>query len=381
MLQWRRTLQLINYIHQYKGATQQLLSKQLKAHKKMSYQTFVSKEKFTLESGKTLSKLHLGYHTFGTLNAAKSNVVWVFHALTANSNPIEWWPGIVGDGCIINPQQHFIVCVNMPNSCYGSIGPLDVSPETKLPYYQQFPLFTTRDMIRSYQLLKTFLGIDKIYMGIGGSMGGQQLLEWAIEQPDLFEYIVPIATNAQHSPWGIAFNKSQRMCIENDATWNLQKDDAGIEGMKIARSLALISYRHYQAYAETQTGIVDEALPIDEQVFKAETYQAYQGQKLANRFNAFSYWYLTRAMDTHHVGRGRNSVIEALKSIQAKALVISIKSDILFPLEEQEFLAAHIPNAELAIINSYYGHDGFLLEHEKITLLLKGFLKRDELIN
>jgi homoserine O-acetyltransferase len=161
----------------------------------------------------------------------------------------------------------------------------------------------------------------------------------------------------------------------------LQKDDAGIEGMKIARSLALISYRHYQAYAETQTGIVDEALPIDEQVFKAETYQAYQGQKLANRFNAFSYWYLTRAMDTHHVGRGRNSVIEALKSIQAKALVISIKSDILFPLEEQEFLAAHIPNAELAIINSYYGHDGFLLEHEKITLLLKGFLKRDELIN
>lgn len=347
----------------------------------MSYQTFISKEIFHLESGKSLPQLHLAYHTFGELNATKSNVVWVFHALTANSNPIEWWPGIVGDGCIINPQQYFIVCVNMPNSCYGSIGPLDANPLTKEPYYHSFPMFTTRDMIKSYQLLKEHLGIEKIYMGIGGSMGGQQLLEWAIEQPNLFEYIVPIATNAQHSPWGIAFNKSQRMCIENDATWKQKKADAGINGMKTARSLALISYRHYQAYTETQTGVVDDSLPIDEQVFKAETYQAYQGQKLANRFNAFSYWFLTKAMDTHNVGRGRKSVINALKSIQAKALVISIKTDILFPIQEQEFLVAHIPNAELTIINSHYGHDGFLLEHEKITLLLKSFLKRDELIN
>jgi homoserine O-acetyltransferase len=347
----------------------------------MSYQTFISKEIFHLESGKLLPQLHLAYHTFGELNATKSNVVWVFHALTANSNPIEWWPGIVGDGCIINSQQYFIVCVNMPNSCYGSIGPLDVNPLTNEPYYHNFPLFTTRDMVRAYQLLKESLGIEKIHMGIGGSMGGQQLLEWAIEQPELFEYIVPIATNAQHSPWGIAFNKSQRMCIENDPTWKEQQPTAGIEGMKTARSLALISYRHYQAYTETQTGVVDDSLPIDEQVFKAETYQQYQGQKLANRFNAFSYWFLTKAMDTHNVGRGRKSVIDALKSIQAKALVISIKTDMLFPIQEQEFLVAHIPNAELTIINSHYGHDGFLLEHEKITLLLRGFLKRDELIN
>lgn len=347
----------------------------------MSYQTFTSKEPFVLESGKSLPQLHLAYHTFGELNADKSNVVWVFHALTANSNPIEWWPGIVGDCCIINPQQHFIVCVNMPNSCYGSIGPLDVNPLTNKLYYHSFPLFTTRDMVRSYQLLKDSLGIEKIYMGVGGSMGGQQLLEWAIEQPDLFEYIVPIATNAQHSPWGIAFNKSQRMCIENDPTWKEANANAGLEGMKTARSLALISYRHYHAYTETQTGVVDDSLPVDEQVFKAETYQQYQGLKLANRFNAFSYWFLSKAMDTHNVGRNRGIVIDALKRIQAKALVISIKTDILFPLPEQEFLAEHIPNAELTIINSHYGHDGFLLEHEKITLLLRSFLKRDELIN
>jgi homoserine O-acetyltransferase len=347
----------------------------------MSYQTFISKEIFHLESGKSLPNLHLAYHTFGELNATKSNVVWIFHALTANSNPIEWWPGVVGDDCIINPQKHFIVCVNMPGSCYGSIGPLDVNTLTNEPYYHNFPLFTTRDMVRSYKLLKQSLGIEKIYMGVGGSMGGQQLLEWAIEQPKLFEYIVPIATNAQHSPWGIAFNKSQRLCIENDPTWKEAKATAGLEGMKTARSLALISYRHYHAYTETQTGVLDESLPVDEQVFKAETYQQYQGEKLANRFNAFSYWFLSRSMDTHNVGRGRKNVIDALKSIQAKALVISIKSDILFPLPEQEFLAEHIPNAELTIINSHYGHDGFLLEHEKITLLLRGFLKRDELIN
>lgn len=347
----------------------------------MSYQTFTYTTTFQLESGKSLPALHLAYHTFGTLNKNKSNVVWVFHALTANSNPVEWWPGIVGDDCIINPQKHFIICVNMPGSCYGSIGPLNNHPLATTPYYHDFPLFTTRDMIRSYQLLKDFLGIEKIYMGIGGSMGGQQLLEWAIEQPNLFTYIIPIATNAQHSAWGIAFNKSQRMCIENDITWKEQKNDAGIEGMKTARSLALISYRHYQAYNETQNGVVDDRLPVDEQVFKAETYQQYQGQKLANRFNAFSYWFLSRAMDTHNVGRNRNGTTEALKSIQAKALVISIKSDILFPIAEQEFLVEHIPSAELAIIQSHYGHDGFLLEHEKITQLLNGFLTRDKILN
>jgi homoserine O-acetyltransferase len=343
----------------------------------MSLEIFKHTKPFTLESGKTLPTLHLAYTTLGKLNAAKSNVVWVFHALTANSNPTEWWPGVVGDGCIINLEKHFIVCANMPNSCYGSIGPLDTNPKTNEPYYHNFPLFTTRDMVRSYDLLRQYLGIEKIYIGIGGSMGGQQLLEWAIEQPSLFEYIVPIATNAKHSAWGIAFNKSQRMCIENDPSWKEKKADAGLEGMKIARSLALISYRHYQAYNETQNGVYDESLPIDEQVFKAETYQQYQGEKLANRFNAFSYWFLSRSMDTHNVGRGRDGVRNAVQRIQAKALLIGIKSDILFPIVEQEYLRAHIPNAELAVIQSPYGHDGFLLEHETITQLLKGFLTRE----
>ena len=340
------------------------------------FQVFHSSNRFVLESGKVLPQLHLGYTTLGTMNAEKSNVVWIFHALTANSNPSEWWPGVVGDGCVINEQQHFIICVNMPGSCYGSINPLTVQQDKSVPYYLNFPLFTTRDMIRAYQLLKTFLGIEKVLLGIGGSMGGQQLLEWAIEEPGLFEHIIPIATNAKHSAWGIAFNSTQRLCIETDATWNSPTEIAGINGMKTARAVALISYRNYATY-ESQDGVVDEALPVDKQEFKATTYQQYQGEKLAKRFNAYSYWYLSKGMDSHDVGRDRNGVIAALQLIEAKTLVIGVSSDILFPVKEQTILQQHIGNAKLAVIDSYYGHDGFLLEPEKIGSLIKGFLEEE----
>lgn len=342
----------------------------------MQYKTFRYNQPFTLESGRTLPGYHLAYTTLGRMNADKSNVVWIFHALTANSNPAEWWSGLVGDTKLFDPEQFFIVCVNMPGSCYGSISPLDDDRATGKPYYHNFPLFTTRDMIRAYKPLCAELGIEKIHIGIGGSMGGQQLLEWAIEEPELFAYIFPIATNAEHSPWGIAFNASQRWSIENDATWKEAHVDAGIEGMKIARSIALISYRHYEAYSKSQQGftIETEGARIDRKVFKAETYQRYQGEKLAKRFNAFSYYFLSQAMDRHNVGRGRDSVRAALQSIKAKALVISISSDVLFPTSEQELLAAYIPNAQLAVIDSYYGHDGFLLEFETIENLIRDFL-------
>jgi len=337
---------------------------------------FEHKESFTLESGRTVPGFHLAYTTLGQLNADKSNVVWVFHALTANSNPAEWWPGLVGEQKLFDPEKHFIVCVNMPGSCYGSISPLDNDPLTDKPYYHNFPLFTTRDMVRAYKHLKKHLGLNKIYIGVGGSMGGQQLLEWAIEEPELFEFIFPIATNAEHSSWGVAFNASQRWCIENDATWKEEHVDAGLEGMKIARSIALISYRHYETYHKSQHGFTTdtEALSVDKQVFKSETYQRYQGEKLAKRFNAFSYYFLSQAMDKHNVGRGRESVRTALQSIKAKTLVISISSDVLFPTSEQELIAAYIPNAQLSVIDSYYGHDGFLLEYETIETLVKEFV-------
>src|SRR5450631_3691425 len=179
----------------------------------MSYQLFQHDRPVILESGTALSSYHLAYTTHGKLNAAGDNVVWIFHALTANSDPAQWWPGLVGEGRLFDPSDWYIVCVNMPGSCYGSVGPLDPGPRGGEPHYHAFPFFTPRDMVRAYQPLREWLGIRKIRIGIGGSMGGQQLLEWAIEEPELFEYIFPVGTNAQHSAWVIAFNASQRMCI------------------------------------------------------------------------------------------------------------------------------------------------------------------------
>lgn len=327
---------------------------------------FSNRHPFQLESGRQIADYHLSYTTLGKLNAEKNNVVWIFHALTANSNPEEWWPELVGQNKLFDPNQYFIVCVNMPGSCYGSINPLDINPHNGEPYYHSFPFFTPRDMIRAYQPLKNHLGIEKIKIGIGGSMGGQQLLEWAIEEPSLFEYIFPIATNAFHSPWGIAFNASQRMCIEADNTWKERKSSAGINGMKTARSVALISYRHYNTYLHTQ--LDNDAEKID--LFKSESYQKYQGVKLSKRFNAFSYYFLSKSMDAHNVGRGRKSVAKALGKITAKTSVIGISSDILFPVSEQQFIASNIPNAHFHAIDSLFGHDGFLLEYEKIEKII-----------
>ncbi len=338
----------------------------------MTYSIFNSDEPFTLQSGNILPRYHLAYTTYGSLNKSKDNVVWIFHALTANSDPEEWWAGLVGKGKLFNQENYFIVCVNTPGSCYGSIGPLDKNPETSKPYFHDFPFFTPRDMVRSYQPLKKHLGIEKIKIGIGGSMGGQQLLEWAIEEPDLFEHIFPIATNAQHSAWGIAFNAAQRMSIEADSTWKENDPKAGMEGMKAARSIALISYRHYDTYHASQSEHNIEKI----ENYKSESYQKYQGEKLGKRFNAFSYYFLSKSMDSHNVGRGRVSVENALQQIKSKALVIGIYTDILFPLSEQQFIAENIPGAQFTPIHSLYGHDGFLLEFEQIQGIITNALQK-----
>lgn len=331
----------------------------------MNYHQFTYHQPFPLENGEVLPQIKLAYHTWGQLNEQKSNVVWIFHALTANSNPAEWWDGLIGPSKLIDPEKHFIVCVNMLGSCYGSSHALDVNPSNNEFYYHNFPTCSIRDMVHSYQLLKDYLGIKEIYLGIGGSMGGQQLLEWSVMYPHQIQRMVLLATNAQHSQWGIAFNESQRWAIEQDPTWKNNDPNAGLEGLKIARSIALLSYRNYPMYQRT-------FMPNEGK--NGSTYQRHQGNKLANRFNAFSYHALTRAMDQHHIGRDRGTIEDVLSSIPTKTLVIGISSDILFPPSEQEFIAEHIPEAELAIISSNYGHDGFLLEYEKITTLVQQFL-------
>ncbi len=318
-----------------------------------------------------LPGLQIAYTTAGTLNPEKDNVIWICHALTANADPTEWWPGLVGTGKLFDPAVHFIVCANMLGSHYGSTGPLSENPATGEPYYHQFPEVTIRDMVGSLDLLRVELGIHRIHTCIGGSMGGQQALEWAIVQPQLIENLVLIATNAQHSAWGIAFNEAQRMAIEVDSTWPERSPYAGLNGMKAARATALLSYRNYETYLKTQTSYEPERTDN----YPASSYQRYQGEKLARRFNAFSYWILSKAMDSHHAGRGRGSVTAALQGIKSRTLVIGIASDVLFPVEEQRLLAAYIPDAHYEELESLYGHDGFLIECDQITAHYQTFLK------
>jgi homoserine O-acetyltransferase len=331
--------------------------------------TFSHPESFTLEAGGALPGFQLHYSTYGTLSPARDNVVWVCHALTANAEPQDWWAGLFGAGNLYDPARHFVVCANMLGSCYGSTGPLSVNPRTNEPFFHDFPVLTNRDIARSFDLLRQHLGIEQIHTLIGGSLGGQQALEWAIMRPGIVQHLVQVASNARHSPWGIAFNESQRQAIEHDATWAERSPTAGLNGMRTARSIALLSYRHYRTYAATQQEPSDEK--IDD--FRASSYQRYQGEKLARRFNAFSYWTLSKAMDSHHVGRGRGSIEEVLRGIGARCLFVGIDTDLLFPPAEQQWLAQQIPNARCVLLTSTYGHDGFLVEIDQLTQAIRRF--------
>ena len=338
----------------------------------MEAETFQYQEIFELESGKQLLGLEIGFHTYGKLNKQRDNVVWVCHALTANSDVLDWWKGLFGENDYFNPNDYFIVCANVLGSCYGTTSPLSINPSTCTPYYLTFPDYTIRDIIKAHQLLADHLGINQIEVIIGGSLGGQQALEWSIMEPDRIKNLILIATNARHSPWGIAFNESQRLALSADPTFYNNTPDGGSKGLKAARSIALLSYRTYKTYGVTQQEQTDEL-----HNYRAASYQNYQGQKLVNRFNAYSYWYLSKVMDSHNVGRGRHGVEKALSEIKARTLVIGIKSDVLFPIEEQQYLFRHIPKAALAEIDSFYGHDGFLIDTEVLTKIISSFFKTD----
>lgn len=332
-------------------------------------QTYTYTRRFGLESGAELTSITISYDTFGTLNNDRSNVIWICHALTANSDVSDWWSGIFGKGKALDPTKHFIVCANVIGSHYGSTGPLETNPETGQPWYGDFPLLSVRDLVKAHILLRKHLGIDRIYSLMGGSLGGQQALEWAVIEPDVVNRLLVIATNAKHSPWGIAFNETQRMAIQADPTFGEPRASAGQKGLEAARAIAMLSYRHYETYKATQTDI--EARTHG---FRASSYQRYQGQKLVNRFNAYSYVRLSEAMDSHDLGRGRESVIDALRSIQARTLAIGISSDVLFPPNEQRSIAEHIPNADYLEIDSIYGHDGFLTETIQLDPIFQDFI-------
>lgn len=325
---------------------------------------------FKLENGEKLDSLEISYHISGEPTLGRK-VIWICHALTANSNAQEWWSGLIGAGKLFDTQKYCIVCANMVGSCYGSTGPTSIAPNGK-PYLMKFPLVTVRDTVRAHNLLREYLKIDEIELITGASIGGFQALEWSIIYPSVIKNLLLIACNAAVTPWGAAFNESQRMALLSDPSFEEQKDAlGGKKGLETARSIALLSYRSYKGYNHSQQEQQQDFMLAS----RACSYQEYQGKKLASRFNAYSYYTLTKCIDSHNVGRARGGLKRALAKITAPTVVVGIESDLLFPIEEQIFMAQHIKNAEFELIKSIYGHDGFLLEYEQTQNIVNKHFK------
>lgn len=324
---------------------------------------------FTLESGATLPELTIAYHTYGTLDASGGNVVWVCHALTANSEVADWWPHTIEEGKFLDPADRFIVCANILGSHYGTTGPLHVDPASGRPYYGDFPHFTIRDMVAAHRILAEALGITRIDTLVGSSVGGFQAVEWAVSDPGFIRKLVLIATAAKASPWTIAIDETQRMAIRADASFGEPRPDAGLAGLAAARAIGLLTYRGSQGYNLTQQD--PEPAPA---AHRASTYQQYQGRKLCLRYNAYSYAAILDAFDTHDVGRGRGGTAQALARITARTLLVGITTDIVFTPGEMRDLQAMIPGSLYREIDSPFGHDGFLVEHGQLNDLLLPFV-------
>lgn len=324
---------------------------------------------FPLEFGGELPELTIAYHTYGRLNEARDNVVWVCHALTANSDVADWWPHTVEQGCFLDPDKWFVVCANILGSHYGTTGPLHVNPATGRPYYGDFPRYTMRDIVEAHRILASALGIGRIHALVGSSVGGFQATEWVVSEPERFDRLILIATDAKASPWAIAIDETQRMAIMSDATYGEPRPDAGMEGLAAARAIGLLTYRGPEGYNLTQQD--REELP---EVHRACSYQRYQGEKLCRRYNAYSYVAILDAFDTHDVGRGRGGTDAMLARISCPTMVVGLTTDIIFTPSEMRSLASRIPGAEYREISSPFGHDGFLVEHGQLNDILTPFI-------
>ena len=328
---------------------------------------------FEFEAGGSITGLKVVYHSSEREweKDDSRKVIWICHALTANSDAEDWWPELVGPGRLFDTEKYFVVCANMLGSAYGSSGPSTENPETGRPYFFDFPKITVRDIVKANDLVRRHLGIRTIDFMVGGSIGGFQSVEWSIMEPDVIKKAVYIACGIRVTPWLTALNESMRMALEADPTFRKCESLKGGEaGLRCARSIALISYRSYEGYNATQSETDPDCLFAD----RAGSYQRYQGRKLSDRFDAYSYYYLCGSVDSNNAGRGRGGVKAALGSIRTDCTVIGIDSDRLFPVEEQKFIASSIPGARYHEITSKFGHDGFLLENDQLTEIIKPLL-------
>jgi len=358
--------------------------------------TLFKKDSLTLDSGATLSPINVGYEVYGTLNADRSNAILICHALTgdqyvASTHPITgkpgWWERIVGPGKLIDTDKFFVICSNVLGSCLGTTGPWEQRPDTSAPWGLDFPVITIRDMVRVQAALLDHLGIEQLFMVIGGSMGGMQVLEWLTTYPERLHSAVALATAARHTAQNIAFHEVGRQAVMADPNWHGGKYYAQAsrpdKGLAVARMTAHITYLSEDALTKKfgrnlqARDAVTFGFDAD---FQVESYLRYQGSAFVDRFDANSYLYITRAMDYLDIARRHDGrLADAFKAAaHVRCCVISFSSDWLYPTIENKSIvhalnAAGVP-VSFAEIDSPHGHDAFLLEEAEMDQMLSGFI-------
>lgn len=351
-------------------------------------QLYDESQPLRLECGQTLAPVTVAYETYGTLNDDGTNAVLICHALSASAHAAGrhsaddatpgWWDGVIGPGRAFDTDRYFVICPNILGSCYGTTGPTSLNPITGVPYRMTFPQITVRDMVRVQKRLLDVLGVNRLVTVIGSSLGGMQVLEWAVMYPDFCTSAMPISTAAQQPAWCIALNMAARVAITNDPAWlNGNYAHQPARGLALARMIGMISYRSPQEFEERfgrqRKHPAGDYFNFDNS-FQVERYLYHQGQKLVQRFDANTYLYLTRAMDLHDVAFGRGSLVETLRSVRARVLSIGVSSDQRYPTFLQKQIAQAIPNAKYVEIDSIHGHDAFLIEFEKLGRIISEYL-------
>ena len=361
--------------------------------------TFATDHPFAVESGAVLRDVTVAYETWGTLNSDASNAVLICHAWTGDSHAAGragpghvapgWWDDMIGPGAHIDTNQYFVVCANVLGGCQGSTGPASPHPDDGRPYGSRFPVVTVRDMVRHQEQLMRPLGISQWACVTGGSMGGMQVLEWAITYPDRVRSIVPIATCMQASAQQIAWGVIGRRSIHLDPRWrggdyyDAEPGDGPAEGLSIARQVAQVTFRSDNVFTERfGRSLTDQAAIGDTfglwQEFEVERYLHYHGDKLVRRFDANSYLIIGKAMDLHDVARGRGGLEAAMARIRIPNLTMGISSDFLYPPYQQRQMSRMLSRTGLPSnyieIDSPHGHDAFLIHVDQVGEPIAKFL-------
>jgi homoserine O-acetyltransferase len=348
-----------------------------------------------LQRGGQLGPVTLAYETWGTLNAEGDNAILITHALTGNAHAHDvgrpddpkaaWWNLLIGPGRPFDTTRYFVICSNVLGGCSGSTGPSSIDPQSgwgERPYAMRFPLITIRDMVNAQRKLIEHLGVRQLAMVAGGSIGGQQALDWAVAYPELVQKTIVVAATAALTAQAIAFSEVQRQAIMLDPLWqggDYAPGQGPADGLAIARMLAMITYQSEEAmemrFARRPAQLSGIPAPAHGAElgdrFDVESYLYYQGQSLVRRFDANSYLYISRAMDLYDVSEGYPSLEAALRRIRSKALFIGIRSDFLFPAAHVRKLADQVRSlggdSTYVELDSPHGHDAFLKEWEQMT--------------